>query len=428
MNELASNEMLFVQCILADPSSEVTIKALEWVKPEMVVSSVCRDIVLAAKELIQDGCPVTKDFLLARFPWDEARKEYITNLDAEKVAGCDIRKVSKALLEGVNQRKILDVLREAVETSRNPGFKPKDLVETLSRQLADMSSGMNGEQLKVISVADSMDKSAHGEALTPLDHSENVVTLGIPDLDEVVRMTRRSYGVVAAVTSAGKSTLAIQMATKSAMKGKRTLMVSLEMDHDEVHAKAIACMKQEKVWDIQTGRHPMFFSQEEREAGSRIETLCCGSGQAWNPIESIIRSKHKASPLDIVIIDYLTLFEAPDHTKSANLAQRFGELSKSVRRLSQELKVAMVVVCQFNREAEEGTEPMLKQLRESGQIENDCNWAILLWNPDKAKANGSDQRVVNFKIAKNRGGRRGDTGTILFEPAMSLFVPAMRSK
>lgn len=426
MNTLASNEMLFLQCLMANPGAETTRKAVEWVKPEMMAFSVCSELVGAFKALQSDGCPITKEFILARFPWSEAQSAYIEKLDAEKENGCDLRAVSVALAEDYRKRAIRGILAKGLQAMETGG-RAKDHLEEITKQLAELSMGMNEDKLKVVSVAESMKKVANGEPLTPQEYSENVVATGIPYIDDVVKMTRRSYGVIAAVTSAGKSTLAIQMATRSAQNGRRSLIVSLEMDHDEVHAKAIGCMTRHNVWSIQTGRSRPFLNKEDHEAAELISTVCAGSGQAWSPIEVVIRDRHKKEPLDIVFIDYLTLLEAPEHTKSANLAQRFGELSKSLRRLSQELKIAVVIVCQFNREAAEGAEPFLKNLRESGQIENDCSWAILLWNPDKVKAGGGEQRVVNYRIAKNRLGKRDDTGTLIFEPSMSLFLPAQRS-
>jgi replicative DNA helicase len=97
-----------------------------------------------------------------------------------------------------------------------------------------------------------------------------------------------------------------------------------------------------------------------------------------------------------------------------------------MRRLSQELCICVVLICQFSRKAEEGAEPQLDYLRESGQIENDCTWALFLWNEDKnnALSRTPGARRVKFKIPKNRNGQRGLEGVLRFDPITNSFTEA----
>jgi replicative DNA helicase len=98
-------------------------------------------------------------------------------------------------------------------------------------------------------------------------------------------------------------------------------------------------------------------------------------------------------------------------------------MSKAAKRLAQELECSVILVSQFNREAEAGVEPKIDMLRDTGQLENDCDWAILMW---EIKGDApQDNRKVGMRVAKNRGGKRGDLVHSFFNPSVNRFVDAL---
>jgi replicative DNA helicase len=410
-------EAQFVEAILAQAFEEKAHKAVEWIEKDWFVSALWRQVIVAAKDVIGSGRPCTKANIVTGFPWEPEQLSFIQDLDPERGRGTDLHLMASSLRDSHREKQYRILISELACLQT----KPKEMVDQALRRFAEMSASLNEEQLRVRSVLESMRLADSQKPLLPQEMTSNIVITGIKTIDEYVRMSKKSMGVVAAVTSAGKSTLAIQMATRSAVHGVKSLIVSLEMDHEEIHAKAMSHLTGVPSFAYLTGRHAYKFTQEEADVFANIQTISCGSGTSWPPLEAIIRNMYKVSKLDVVYVDYLTLLEPPEHGKSSNLAQRFGELSKAMRRLSQDLSICVVLVCQFNRQAEDGAEPQLNQLRESGQIENDCNWAILLWNEDKSAAKSTEIRNVKYKIPKNRGGKRGMEGRISFDPERNVF-------
>ena len=67
-----------------------------------------------------------------------------------------------------------------------------------------------------------------------------------------------------------------------------------------------------------------------------------------------------------------------------------------------------MVLAQLSRNKDETEEPSLRDLRESGDIEQDANKIIMLLNldtPDAVKENAMQR--IGCKIAKNRRGKKG---------------------
>ena len=109
----------------------------------------------------------------------------------------------------------------------------------------------------------------------------------------------------------------------------------------------------------------------------------------------------KRNKVDIAIIDYLQLIK-PESRYKGNRYAEVGEVSRSLKKLSQKLDISIVALCQLNRTVDEFKEPSMNELRESGDFEQDASQIILLWNlDDKRERKG-------LKICKNRNGELGN--------------------
>ena len=78
--------------------------------------------------------------------------------------------------------------------------------------------------------------------------------------------------------------------------------------------------------------------------------------------------------------------------------------------MQQSLGVPVLLLSQLNRASEaEKRAPQLRDLRQSGGIEQDCDVAMFLWTPDGSadEEDGLGKRV-ELLIRKHRGGRCGE--------------------
>jgi replicative DNA helicase len=106
--------------------------------------------------------------------------------------------------------------------------------------------------------------------------------------------------------------------------------------------------------------------------------------------------KHKREGLAMLVVDYLQLI-APDD-KRAQREQQVAAMSRGLKTLAGELDIPVLCLCQLNRQAEDGEEPKLRHLRESGAIEQDASMILFLWRTKDCS---------KLAVAKNRA-----TGTL----------------
>lgn len=134
-------------------------------------------------------------------------------------------------------------------------------------------------------------------------------------------------------------------------------------------------------------------------------------------IEKQIRRRvheNKGKPYT-AIIDYIGLIETDNKRMDRHL--QVGEITRTLKKLTNELDVPIIELSQLNRAVENRNDkvPNLSDLRESGSIEQDSNVVGFLYRDPE------DEHIVKLNIAKNREGMTFTLGyrfhgaTMLFE-------------
>ena len=388
--------------IMEQQGKKGAVDALNSVSPEWFTLPPAKLVFEAQRALLARGRTINRTSILsiATFRPDdiewldsilEKQRDYGT-MDLTKLASYIQRKHAKKQWDTVVAR-----YREQDEIDSTE-------IEAATRELALLGIPLDGNRFEMQSTSSALETLKQGLPLLPPDKTRNLVTFGLAGLDNTLRCGPGSLGVISAITGAGKTTISIQMAAKTAAKGDRVLLVSMEMSHEEMKAKIIGHILKVDSFKILANTVKREFTKEQEEAVDRVKTICPSSGANWVKMEAHIRALHAENDFKCVVFDYFTLLEPPDFTKGANTAQRYGEISKSAKRLAQDLEISVILIAQFNRQATECEEPRLKDLRETGQLENDTNWALLMWNT-KEQVNGNP--VVKARIAKQRGGLGG---------------------
>jgi len=128
----------------------------------------------------------------------------------------------------------------------------------------------------------------------------------------------------------------------------------------------------------------------------------------------IRRRHHEANGKPYVpVIDYLQLINVEGRSENQNV--EVGKITRTFKLLSNELDIPIIVLSQLNREMEAHERPSLKNLRDSGNIEQDASLVMFLFN-EVEETEGNDygysrkeptNRIICY-IAKNRHGIPGD--------------------
>ena len=110
----------------------------------------------------------------------------------------------------------------------------------------------------------------------------------------------------------------------------------------------------------------------------------------------------------LIAIVYLQIIKI---ASNGNRAMDLGEVSRICVLMSKEFDCPVILLSQVNRscEARQNKRPMLSDLKESGNIEQDADTVIFVYRDEMYDKNSKDKNTAEFIVAKQRNGA---TGTI----------------
>jgi replicative DNA helicase len=120
--------------------------------------------------------------------------------------------------------------------------------------------------------------------------------------------------------------------------------------------------------------------------------------------------------LALIVLDYIQLMRAED--VRANRVEQVGQMSRGLKILARELKVPVIALSQLSRAPEQRTgrdkRPILSDLRESGNLEQDADLVAFIYREDYYKNFGEDdvdeqeraalEGIAELIVRKNRNG------------------------
>lgn len=244
--------------------------------------------------------------------------------------------------------------------------------------------------------------------------------LGIPtgfkELNKYLRGWRKKkLYVIAGRPGMGKSSFLMSELMSMARLGLPVALFTQEMGVEEVTDNIIAAEMGVNVDAIATGSlTPLQWSQYVAVSGNVSKwPIYIDDTSALTPGQMNIRArqlKHECG-LAAVFTDYIQLMSGGGEVKYSNRDQEIGYISRSLKGLAKDLDIPVISAAQLSREVEkrEDKRPMLSDLRESGNIENDADVVMFLYRDDYYSKPYPALIVSNVEvaIAKHRGGRTG---------------------
>ena len=110
--------------------------------------------------------------------------------------------------------------------------------------------------------------------------------------------------------------------------------------------------------------------------------------------------------LSVVVVDYLQIIK-PAGRYHGNKVAEISDISTALVTLAKDLDVAVIAISQLSRKVEERNDkrPIMSDLRESGQIEQDANSIIFLYRPayydNQHTANADADLLAKFQAREN---------------------------
>lgn len=203
-------------------------------------------------------------------------------------------------------------------------------------------------------------------------------------------------------TNVGKSIFLGNIATNIALKGKKVLLITLEMSEVMYSKRLASSITKIPMSDLKTQQQTlkqMLVETKTSNKGASVlikefppSTITPGHLGAF--IKKIKQSGYEP---DAIVLDYLNLLSAP---YGDNSYERVKVISEKVRALSYEFNCPIISATQINRTGYGVDEPGLETISESTGLAATADAIFSIWQKDEDK----DLGIVNLGIVKNRFG------------------------
>lgn len=247
---------------------------------------------------------------------------------------------------------------------------------------------------------------------------------GIGELDKSIDgIAPGEMCVIAARPSHGKTAFALQWVHEAAFHGKACLIISEEMGEHEIAKRAMLSMSQLAEYEWAKNISELKIDTAEHY-DSRANIKLAVSCQTIDEVERQIDEHCALNSVQLVAVDYLQLLSS----EKSNRYEVVTDISRRLKQSAAKNKVAMIVLCQLNREVEKrgGQVPRLSDLRESGQIEQDADLVLFLQWPHKMHADNPPEDYLVWCSKRRNGPIREQKVDTKFDAVRQRFgVPEL---
>jgi len=270
-----------------------------------------------------------------------------------------------------------------------------ETAESRTRNLLDLLEKRKPENSTVLTALDGV---IHGAKQTFLP----AVKTGWKKFDQTVRLSPGRLIVLGARPGVGKTTLATQLSMQMLNMDNKAhvLYCSVEMDAAEIGLKALSmmtgtdCIRPYQEADPKEIEHVLWRAGHHSQAMARLHIVYSTS------LDTLINRANqiaKSHNLKMVVCDFISSMQ-PSGT-FATKTEAIGSVSKTLKLLSRSLELPVLAVSQLNRGTAANRRPTMKDLRDSGEIEQDADVVMLLSNLEE-----EDAEHTFLCVEKNRFG------------------------
>ena len=337
---------------------------------------------------------------------------YVHSLPGRVPAIGAVRDYAKIVRDHSILRGLLTAAREIQERVATESGDPRMLVEQAEQALFRAGHDHEAKALRPIEdvLHEELDKlerlSKEGQSLTGTPS-------GYRDLDEITGGFQPGNLIVLAARPAmGKSCLATCIAENAAVDhGKTVALFSLEMSEGELAQRLVASRAKISGESLRKGRVKQDRWPKLLQATDKLARapryIDDSSDIGVLELRAKARRLHQRQPLGLLIVDYLQLIRAEDPRDGR--VEQVGKMSRGLKILARELHIPVIAISQLSRavEARPDKRPLMSDLRESGNIEQDSDLVMFVYRDEYYNSDTEKPGVAEVIIGKHRNGPVG---------------------
>lgn len=322
------------------------------------------------------------------------------------------------------------ILRQIINASNNLISKAfsngadETLIGEAEKQIYDIAE--QGKEGDLESINDSLDNIINKFNEVQKDNSVLYgLKTGFYQLDKVTNGLQKSdLIIIAARPGVGKTSLAMNIVSNAAIdSGAKCAVFSFEMGKDQLVQRLLCSvagvsMKKALRGQLSETEWSKVWQAEKKLKKADIFIDVNSNNTPSMVLHKCRKFKREKKGLDLVVIDYIGLMKSD--IKATDRQNEVAEISRQLKAMAKELDVPVIVLSQLNRSVEKRPDgkpgkPVLSDLRESGQIEQDAD-IVMFIHRDMSQKEIKESKDKNYEaeiiIAKFRN---GETGSIFLK-------------
>lgn len=314
---------------------------------------------------------------------------YLARLAGASVSGSEAASYAQIIAEKAEKRALLGIVSDAQAELNQDFTVPGDVSAKVSAALDAMDFRTSG--VEPVSLMSAVTKAVQETVDIQSGISGASVHTGLGSLDSIIPgMFPGELWLLGGRPSMGKSAVALNIAMNAARQGHPVVFASLEMRPEHLAVRAISEQTAERGQGVayqdmrREGLHqtqiqniaqasedianlPLWFLPREYASA---ELLPVGVKQSLR--------RYNGDRLPLVVIDYVQLMRS---SKAKTRFEEITEVSLALKALAMTQGLPVLALSQLSRalESRDDKRPMLSDLRESGQLEQDADGVMFAY-------------------------------------------------
>jgi len=310
---------------------------------------------------------------------------------------------AKILYEKWLLRKVITKAEEVKKVINVKASDARTVLEQLVREIESVLDMQIGNEFDIDSILD--------ETLDKMFDKDALVKFGYPELDELTGgMTRGEITVIAGRPGHFKSTTMLNVVRNLIHGGYKVLVMNREMSNVEMMKKLIVLESQNLSYEkIRMGvldeEDNNMLDKAKQNIRDKYKNLIMFDNIF--DIDGTMREVRKHKP-DVIVDDYIGLVSVSGVDDNR---LRIDNIMKQYKWAAKSHNMAVLLVSQLNRECESraNKRPLLRDLRDSGSIEQDAEIILFMYYEWRYYLKESEMGEYGIEIilGKNRYGKSG---------------------
>ncbi|KAB2334288.1 replicative DNA helicase [Bacillus mesophilum] len=404
-------EQFFLGIMLTDPD----LLKVTRIKPHHLSPGKHYNLLWALQDLDVKGIQIDAVSILERVGHKADRiggASYLNELRMSVPTTANYGFYEKVLLEYWQKREAVQIANKIKEASMNDD--PAQVIQTGINELMQLED-ISGDD------DDGSIKDVLHDIYENLSSPSGDLT-GIPSgFAELDRMTsgfqKQDLVIIAARPSVGKTAFCLNIAQQVSQNDDYAVGIfSLEMSMEMLLMRMLSSsgnidaqnMRTRKLADAEWTKLTYALGKVSNMNLNIFDKPGVTVNEIWAKARKMKRFYGERKIL--IIIDYLQLITGSAKHRG-NRTQEISEISRMLKHMARELDVCVIALSQLSRAVEQRQDkrPMMSDIRESGQIEQDADVIGFLYRDDYYNKDSEDKNIIEIIIGKQRN---GPTGTV----------------